>query len=102
MIVRIVYLPIKPDGLETFGQLYSNVVQQIRNCPGCEFVQLVTDTLGQGDCYAISHWHSEAELEDYRHSPFFRSLWPQVKKLMRDQSWAQSCVVLFDEPEQAE
>lgn len=98
MIVRLVSLSFKPGKLEEFKRLYEGVVQQIRAYPGCLFVQLVADTEGQGDCYTISHWRSQESLDDYRHSPLFRSVWPRIKELLREKPWAQSCTILIDDP----
>jgi quinol monooxygenase YgiN len=98
MIVRLVSLSFKPDKLEEFKQLYEEVVHQIRAHPGCLFVQLVTDTGGQGDCYTISHWRSQESLDAYPHSQFFRGVWPRIKEMLREKPWAQSCTILIDDP----
>jgi len=98
MIVRLVSLRFHPDRVEEFKQLYQKIHRQIRSSPGCLHLQLVVDNEGEGECFTISYWRSQEDLDRYRSSPFFRSIWPRVKAMLREKPWAKSFEILVDDP----
>lgn len=99
MIIRLVCMRVKPEKMAEFQAIYASVCDRIRNFPGCTHLQLLLDTDGEGNLYTISHWRSVADLDTYRHSPFFRGVWERLKPLFRDKPWAQSTTLLIDSSE---
>jgi len=81
MLVRIVQLEITPEHRELFLTLYSSHQEKIRTNPGCISLQLLQEDLNPNHVATLSHWATEADLNHYRNSEFFRSLWSQVKPL---------------------
>lgn len=81
MITRIVKMTIRSEAKQQFSELFEKHRTLISNMPGCQRLQLLEDTELAGVFYTISVWQSAAQLEKYRESEVFNSLWPQVKAL---------------------
>lgn len=79
MIIRFVRLQFKPEFVEEFLRLYRDSETHIRGMEGCLGVRLLRDTSDQTVFFTLSEWKDEACLDHYRHSGFFRNLWPAVK-----------------------
>jgi quinol monooxygenase YgiN len=81
MLVRIVHLEIQPEFTSRFLQLFSVHQQAISQFEGCLSLQLLQDEKDPNHVATLSHWRSSADLDHYRYSEFFKSLWSQVKPL---------------------
>jgi quinol monooxygenase YgiN len=79
MIIRIVRLQFKPEFVGEFLRLYQLSEANIRGMDGCESVRLLQDTCDHTVFFTLSEWRDESALDRYRHSDFFRTLWPAVK-----------------------
>ena len=79
MITRIVKMELlqerKMDFLASFGESQAKIMAR----PGCHSVVLKEDSKNPLVVFTISTWSSEKDLNDYRASELFGSIWPKVK-----------------------
>lgn len=94
MIIRIVRMQFRPEALTEFEVLFQRTRDKIRAYPGCLHLQLLGDASWPQVRYTLSHWESEAHLEDYRHSELFRTTWAATKVLFEAQPLAYSLITL--------
>lgn len=75
-------------GVEEFLQIFSAHKDAIRNFPGCTHLQLLKDPYDP-QCYTtLSHWNRLEDLENYRNSELFGSVWGRVKTLFSERTQA--------------
>src|SRR5690349_3085383 len=92
MLIRIVRMHFTADGSQEFLQIFENHRQAIRNFPGCSHLTLLCD-LKDDKCFTtLSHWNDAADLEAYRKSDLFGSVWQRVKPLFARQPEAFSMI----------
>jgi len=94
MIIRIVHMQFNPSEEESFIEIYERTRPAILAFPGCSHVELFKATNHSNSYTTISHWENADQLELYRSSTLFRSVWPQVKKLLIKPAEAYSLVVV--------
>ena len=91
MLIRIVKLTINPDKIEEFKSLYSSHMELIRNKNGCQKLELLQEK-GRYSNVAMtySYWEKEEDLENYRNSELFLSVWKKVKPLFcaKPEAWS--------------
>jgi len=90
MFTRIVKMEFRPDEVPTFLANFENVKEKIRNFPGCEFLELYQDKNNKAIFFTYSRWLKEEDLENYRNSTLFKSVWSETKPLFQDpaQAWS--------------
>lgn len=81
MIVRIVKLTFRPEEIESFKHILEESKEKIRAFPGVLHLQMLQSTQEPNIFFTYSHWESEQDLENYRHSPLFKSTWAKTKPL---------------------
>ncbi len=81
MIIRIVKMTFRPEETEKFLDHFRKHKMQIRHFPGCSHLELLRDVRDSAVFFTYSYWGSEADLEQYRHSDLFRSVWKETKPL---------------------
>lgn len=81
MVVRIVKMTFRPDAVERFQELFEGWKPHIRNSPGCLHLELLHDVNDPRIFFTYSHWNKASDLEAYRLSEVFASVWPTVKPL---------------------
>jgi heme-degrading monooxygenase HmoA len=75
-------------GVDEFLQIFNANKEKIRNFPGCTHLQLLTDP-DDPLCYTtLSHWSRPEDLENYRKSELFGSVWGRVKTLFSERTQA--------------
>lgn len=75
-------------GVEEFLNIFNEHKVAIRNFPGCSHLQLLKDA-DDPLCYTtLSHWKDPNDLEKYRKSELFASVWGRVKTLFAERSQA--------------
>lgn len=89
MITRVVKLSIKPDNHSEFSSLFKRNNDLIKKMPGCIDVRGFKSP-ESNYFFTISKWHSEEDLNNYRQSELFGSIWPTVKTWMNDKPEAWS------------
>ncbi|CAN5357678.1 antibiotic biosynthesis monooxygenase [soil metagenome] len=88
MIIRIVRMHFREGGIKEFLEIFDKNKEKIRNFPGCTHLQLLKDA-DDPLCYTTySHWNGPDDLENYRKSELFGSVWKPVKKLFSGKSEA--------------
>ena len=81
MLIRIVRMTFAPENVDAFLQLFQDSESQIRQMPGCRFLELWQDA-DQPHVYCThSHWESAEALHAYRRSALFGQVWPATKRL---------------------
>jgi quinol monooxygenase YgiN len=81
MIVRIVKMTFRPEEVWRFQELFDAWMPQIRSFPGCLYLELLHDEMDPCIFFTYSQWERPEDLEQYRNSPVFASVWPTVKTL---------------------
>jgi len=90
MFVRIVKMSFEASSIEIFLKLFNAKKERIRNFPGCCFLELYRDKTNSNVFFTYSYWENESDLENYRHSELFKSVWLQTKPLFNDKPEAWS------------
>lgn len=90
MFTRIVKMEFQPDKVPAFLANFENVKEKIRSFPGCEFLELYQDKNNGAIFFTYSRWIKEEDLENYRNSPLFKSVWSQTKPLFQERAQAWS------------
>ena len=90
MIRRVVRMSFQPDKVDTFLQNFNSNKEKIRAFEGCEHLELWRDIHKENVFFTYSHWLSEADLENYRSSELFGSVWAKTKILFDEKPMAWS------------
>ncbi len=88
MIIRIVRMHFTEAGVEEFLQIFNDNKIAIRNFPGCTHLQLLKDVDDATVYTTLSHWRGPDDLERYRKSELFGSVWGRVKTLFAERTQA--------------
>lgn len=90
MLVRIVKMSFHEDKIAAFLANFESKKLQIRHFNGCHFLELYRDTHNTNIFFTYSYWNTEADLDAYRNSDLFKSVWAQTKPLFNDkpQAWS--------------
>ena len=90
MFVRIVKMSFHQAKIEEFLADFHAKKEAIRNFEGCQFLELYRDKDHTNVFFTYSYWHTEADLENYRHSDLFKGIWSKTKPLFNDKPHAWS------------
>jgi len=66
-----------------FLNIFAASRDKIRSFPGCAHLQLLQAEADSCVFFTYSHWNQEDDLEIYRNSELFRSVWRETRKLFR-------------------
>ena len=90
MIVRIVKMTFNAEQVKEFTDLFHERKATIRSFPGCTHLELWQDSKDENVFFTYSMWHTEADLDHYRFSEFFKDTWGKTKALFADkpQAWS--------------
>ena len=97
MFTRIVKMEFETETIPAFLSNFEKVKSQIRNFPGCTFLELYRDKTNSNIFFTYSRWENENYLENYRNSELFRNVWTTTKKHFRSKAQAWSVDTLFSE-----
>ena len=81
MLIRIVRMTFEPAQVPAFLALFDATKQQIRQRPGCRYLELWQDATNPAVYCTHSHWDDAAALDAYRRSALFGGVWPATKRL---------------------
>ncbi|GAB3226884.1 hypothetical protein GCM10027346_09640 [Hymenobacter seoulensis] len=81
MLIRIVRMTFAPERVAEFLQIFRDSEHQIRQMPGCQFLELWQDADMPHVFCTHSHWDSADSLNAYRRSELFGQVWPATKTL---------------------
>ncbi len=79
MIVRLVKMTFRPEEVSRFQELFEGWRHKILASPGCQQLQLLHDAHDPRVFFTYSVWDDITDLEAYRKSEVFDSVWPVVK-----------------------
>jgi len=90
MLVRIVKMSFHEENIPAFLENFELMKEKIRNAPGNRFLELYQDKDNKGIFFTYSYWETESDLENYRHSELFYSVWNFTKKLFnaKPEAWS--------------
>ena len=83
-------MTFEPENIPSFEQIFRESSDQIRSFPGCHRLELLQDLSNPAVFFTYSIWESEAHLESYRNSEFFRQVWGQTRRLFASKARAWS------------
>jgi quinol monooxygenase YgiN len=87
-IIRIVRMHFTEAGVEEFLSIFEQNREKIRSFPGCTHLDLLRDADEPNTFVTLSHWDSQDNLDAYRRSELFASVWGRVKTLMSERTQA--------------
>ena len=90
MFTRIVKMEFEAERVSAFMDNFKLVKAQIRNFPGCLFLELWRDKQDETIFFTHSRWQAESDLENYRNSELFKSVWATTKPMFRSKALAWS------------
>ncbi|WP_353159192.1 antibiotic biosynthesis monooxygenase family protein [Myroides odoratus] len=90
MFVRIVKLTLQEDKIDDFLNHFEKYKDQIRNFPGCQFLEVYRDKHQPNIFFTYSYWSEELDLDTYKKSTLFGEVWPYFKKLFKEKAEAWS------------
>ena len=77
-------MTFREDAVTDFITLFKERNETIRNFPGCTHLELWQDSKAPNLFFTYSNWNSEADLDHYRYSEFFKDTWSRTKALFAD------------------
>jgi heme-degrading monooxygenase HmoA len=80
----------REDAVDDFKALFEVRKGRIRHFEGCLHLELWRDANDPCIFFTYSHWESEAHLNHYRFSPFFKETWGLTRALFAapPQAWS--------------
>jgi len=90
MIIRIVKMEFEQAHVADFLTIFAASKDKIQSFPGCRHLRLLQDETDSSVFFTYSHWDSHVELDRYRKSELFQTVWGETKKLFRGnaQAWS--------------
>ena len=90
MFVRIVKMSFHSKHIEEFQEMFEEKKQFIRNSDGCKLLELYQDKTNPEVFFTYSYWENDNDLEKYRNSELFKSVWAKTKTFFNDkpQAWS--------------
>jgi heme-degrading monooxygenase HmoA len=90
MFVRIVKMSFNPLKINEFLSNFEAQKKEIRGFEGCELLELYRDKHNTNVFFTYSYWHTEADLENYRHSDLFKGIWANTKPMFnaKPEAWS--------------
>jgi hypothetical protein len=95
-MTRLVKLTLKEEHVNDFIMHFDTVKEKINAFPGCKGMKLLQDKKTPGIVFTFSKWESDIDLENYRTSELFASIWPTVKQWFDKKAEAWSTDEYFD------
>ena len=90
MLVRIVKLSFHEEYIPAFLENFELMKEKIRNAPGNRLLELYQDKNDKNIFFTYSYWETEGDLENYRKSELFYTVWEYTKKLFnaKPEAWS--------------
>ncbi|HLV41534.1 MAG TPA: antibiotic biosynthesis monooxygenase family protein [Brumimicrobium sp.] len=95
-MIRLVKLTLKKEHVNDFIEHFDTVKEKINAFPGCLGMKLLRDKNNPQVVFTFSEWNDDSDLENYRKSELFGSIWPTVKQWFEQKAEAISTDVYFD------
>ncbi|MFY7862007.1 MAG: putative quinol monooxygenase [Chitinophagales bacterium] len=78
-MIRVVKLTFKEEFCNDFIEFISKHQEEIRGKSGCQSLEFLRDRGNPCIFFTYSLWSEESDLESYRESELFQTVWAQVK-----------------------
>ncbi|WOD43682.1 putative quinol monooxygenase [Hwangdonia lutea] len=90
MFVRIVKMSFNENAIDEFLKNFNANKHKIRAFKGCQFLELYRDKTNTEVFFTYSYWNSEDDLEAYRQSDLFKTVWSKTKPLFnaKPEAWS--------------
>jgi len=90
MFVRIVKMSFSEEHIDDFLNNFEENKSKIRAFKGCNLLELYRDKINSNIFFTYSYWESENDLEQYRQSDLFKSVWSKTKALFnsKPEAWS--------------
>lgn len=90
MITRIVKLHFQEEKVNDFLSLFDQMVTKVNAFPGCQKMHMLRDINNPTVFITHSLWDSEEDLNKYRDSELFQTIWPTIKPWFAEkpQAWS--------------
>lgn len=90
MFTRIVKMEFKPEKVSDFIANFEKNKKEVRNQQGCHSLALYQDKNNPNIFFTYSTWETDADLDRYRNSDFFKGVWSFTKQLFNAKPMAWS------------
>jgi quinol monooxygenase YgiN len=84
MLLRVVRMTFQENKVNAFLENFEANKEEIRQFPGCHYLELWRDKNFKNIFMTYSHWDSEEALNQYRDSELFKNVWSYTKTLFSD------------------
>lgn len=91
-ITRLVKMTFLPSKTEDFLALFNENKERIAGFEGCMSLELQRDVNDPNVFFTISKWRSPEDLEKYRASELFNSVWSRTRELFEAKAEAWTLV----------
>ncbi len=98
MFTRIVKMEFESGQIPAFLANFKKVKSNIREFPGCLFLELYRDKKDETIFFTYTRWENESDLENYRSSELFKEVWATTKPMFRSKAEAWSVDTLESLP----
>ena len=88
-------MTFKTEFVSKFIETESKIHLKIRNFKGCTHLNILNDIKKPNIFFSYSYWESETDLNNYRHSEFFKNTWETVKPLFAEKAEAWSTKIIL-------
>ncbi|TXD47277.1 putative quinol monooxygenase [Polaribacter sp. IC073] len=90
MFVRIVKMSFHQEHIATFESIFEEKKQFIRASKGCNLLELYQDKNNPEIFFTYSYWETPQDLENYRTSKLFTTVWAKTKALFnaKPEAWS--------------
>ncbi|MGI9530217.1 putative quinol monooxygenase [Lutimonas sp.] len=100
MLIRIVKMTFAHENVTAFQNRFQGIKENIINFEGCNLLELYQDKANSNVFFTYSYWDSEAALDHYRKSSFFKEVWSETKKMFieKPEAWSVDKIVSLKHP----
>ncbi len=97
-MIRIVKLTFAPENITTFLENFESSKNKIRKFKGNNHLELLNDKNNSNIFFTYSYWDSEEDLNNYRNSDLFKSVWAKTKPLFsaKPEAWSVNSIAKLD------
>lgn len=83
-------MEFETEKTEAFQAIFEANKHKIRKVEGCLFLELYQDLNNKAVFFTYSYWREEKDLENYRTSELFKSIWASTKQLFsaKPEAWS--------------
>lgn len=98
MFIRIVKMSFTENNVNAFLNNFHENKDKIRAVDGCLLLELLRDKDNPNVFFTYSYWNDPSDLENYRQSDLFKSVWAKTKVLFNEkpEAWSVDKLVSLD------